>query len=85
MSESTMICETVWDEAPSIVVFKGHSEWGNFVPERTCGEYRGYPRHDAISYWAAHEDDELWCEYCDIELEPDWDFCPKCGAKVVEE
>lgn len=36
MDESTMICETVWDEAPSHVVFKGHDEWGAYVPERTC-------------------------------------------------
>ena len=52
--------------------------------ERTCGELRGEPRHDAIGYSAAHEDDELWCEHCDIELDDSWRFCPNCGAKVVE-
>ena len=33
----------------------------------------------------AHEDDELWCEHCDIELDDSWRFCPSCGAKVVDE
>ena len=33
MEYSTMICETVWDEAPSRVVFKDHNEWGAYVPE----------------------------------------------------
>ena len=56
---------------------------GFYVPERTCGELRGEPRHDAIGYSAAHEDDELWCENCDIELDDSWRFCPNCGARIV--
>lgn len=42
MDESTMICETVWDEAPSRVVFKGHDEWGAYVQERTCFQIEDY-------------------------------------------
>ena len=56
-----------------------------YVPERTCGEWRGDPRHDAIGHAAAHEDDELWCEHCDIELDESWLYCPNCGARVVSE
>ena len=52
--------------------------------ERTCGELRGEPRHDAIGYSAAHEDDELWCEHCDIELDDSWRFCPNCGSRITE-
>ena len=54
-----------------------------YVPERTCGEWRGDPRHEAIGHAAAHEDDELWCEHCDIELDESWLYCPNCGARVV--
>ena len=61
------------------------AEAWNRRAERTCGELRGEPRHDAIGYSAAHEDDELWCEHCDIELDDSWLFCPNCGARVVEE
>ena len=53
--------------------------------ERTCGEWRGDSRQDAIGYAAAHECDELWCEHCDIELDDGWCYCPNCGAKVVEQ
>ena len=53
--------------------------------ERTCGEWRGDPRQDAIGHAAAHEGDELWCEHCDIELDEDWSYCPHCGARVVDE
>lgn len=51
-----------------------------YLPERTCGEWRGSPG----SVW--EEDSlELWCEHCDREIDPDWSYCPFCGAKVVEE
>lgn len=61
-------------------------EWSkdNRRAERTCGELRGEPRHDAIGYSAAHEDDELWCEHCDIELDDSWRFCPNCGSRITE-
>lgn len=52
--------------------------------ERTCGEWRGDPSPYAITNFEAHEDDELWCEHCDIELDEDWSYCPSCGAKVVD-
>lgn len=42
-----------------------------------CGGEKG---HDS----AAHEDDELWCEHCDIELDDSWSYCPHCGARVTE-
>lgn len=45
---------------------------------------RGHPRCDAIGHAAAHEDDELWCEHCDIELDDSWRFCPMCGARIKE-
>ncbi len=51
--------------------------------ERTCGEWRGDPSPYAITDFEAHEDYELWCEHCDIELDEDWSYCPSCGAKVM--
>lgn len=50
--------------------------------ERTCGEWRGDPRPDAVGWAAEHEDDELWCEHCDVELDEDWTYCPHCGARI---
>lgn len=50
--------------------------------EGTCGEWRGDPRHDAVGDSTAHEDDELWCEHCDEELDEDWAFCPWCGRRI---
>ena len=61
---------------------KVFEKW-NRRAERTCGEWRGDPRPDAIGHAAEHEDDELWCEHCDIELDEEWAYCPNCGAKVV--
>lgn len=47
--------------------------------QKTCGEWRG----DSGSCW--EEDSlELWCEHCDKWLDPDWSYCPDCGAKIVE-
>lgn len=58
----------------------GKDERRAYVPERTCGEWRG----SCGSVW--EEDDlELWCEHCDMPLEVDWKHCPNCGAKVVGE
>lgn len=54
-------------------------------PDELCGEWRGDPRHDAVGDSAAHEDDELWCEHCDKELDEDWAFCPWCGRKIREQ
>lgn len=76
-------CEDPWDIER---VLEHHmAERWNRRAERTCGEWRGDPRHDAIGHAAAHEDDELWCEHCDIELDESWLYCPNCGAKVVGE
>lgn len=60
-------------------------EMWNRRAERTCGEWRGDPRPDAIGDAAAHENDELWCEHCDTELDENWSYCPYCGARVVIE
>ena len=50
--------------------------------ERTCGEWRGgeYITNGGFTETYA----ELWCEHCDILLEEYWQYCPECGAKVVE-
>lgn len=69
----------VTDEQFSLAVHDGRA----WEPVRTCGEWRGDLNPEAISDFAAHEGYELWCEYCDIELEPDWAYCPNCGAKVA--
>lgn len=54
----------------------------NTRAERTCGEPRGFTPHDQDNF--GHPSfTELWCEHCDIELDPEWDYCPNCGAKVV--
>lgn len=76
MGFETLLCKTTPEEAIAA--------W-NCRAERTCGEWRGDPRQDAIGHAAAHEDDELWCENCDIELDEDWEYCPHCGARVVSE
>lgn len=52
-----------------------------YVKERTCGIWRG----SLGSVWGQEDDLELWCEHCDIVLEEDWNYCPTCGAKVVEQ
>ena len=60
----------------------GVIEKWNRRAERTCGEWRGDPRPDAVGWAAEHEDDELWCEHCDVELDEDWTYCPHCGARI---
>lgn len=52
-----------------------------FKRERTCGEPRRFVPYDADNF-GNPSFTELWCEHCDIELDPDWAFCPKCGARV---
>ena len=54
--------------------------WNTRV-ERTCGEWRGevYITNGGFTESDAH----LWCEHCDIPLEEDWRYCPKCGAKII--
>lgn len=29
-----------------------------------------------------HDDDDLFCKECGLELEKEWDFCPFCGEEV---
>lgn len=49
---------------------------------RTCGQPRGFIPYDSDSF-GNMSFAGLWCEHCDIELDPEWQFCPSCGAKVV--
>ena len=59
------------------------NEAWNTRAERTCGEPRGFIPHDQDNF--GHPSfTELWCEHSDIELDPEWEYCPHCGAKVVE-
>lgn len=57
---------------------------GFYVPELTCGERRSDPQTPYATD-LSDDDDELWCENCDIELEEWFEFCPRCGARVIEE
>ena len=50
----------------------------------TCGQPRGFIPCDSDSF-GNMSFAELWCEHCDIEIDPEWQFCPSCGAKVVAE
>lgn len=51
---------------------------------RTCGQPRGFIPCDSDSF-GSMSFAELWCEHCDIELDPEWQFCPSCGAKIEGE
>lgn len=48
----------------------------------TCGEWRDDP-HPVDPAGFIEDDSELWCEHCDIPLNPDYRYCPYCGARVV--
>ena len=63
---------------------EGLIESWNTRAERTCGEPRGFIPYDQDNF--GHPSFiEIWCEHCDIELDPEWEYCPQCGAKVVVE
>lgn len=49
----------------------------------TCGEWRDDP-HPVDPAGFIEDDSELWCEHCDIPLDPDYRYCPNCGARVVK-
>lgn len=86
-SESTMVCETVWDEAPDRVVFERHTEWGVYKPERTCRDI-AVPCGDKYEFKCSECDGEysaLGRFGCDQGDEPDFDYCPWCGAKVIRD
>lgn len=70
----------VADEQFSLAVNDGEA-WQKV---RTCGQPRGFIPCDSDSF-GSMSFAELWCEHCDIELDPEWQFCPNCGAKVVAE
>lgn len=76
--EGIMIVETVWDSAPEIVAFKGHDDWGVYIPERTC-------HLEPIPYWPG-DYEGMRCSVCktaDIDMGVG-SYCSVCGAKVVE-
>lgn len=72
MDGSTMICETVWDEAPSRVVFKGRNEWGAYIPERTC---KWEERYDGEQHVTGCGATVFW----EGSMPP---YCMYCGARV---
>lgn len=77
ISFSTVCCFETPEEAEEY----GIGQW-NTSAERTCGEPRGFIPYDQDNF--GHPSfTELWCEHCDIELDPEWEYCPNCGAKVV--
>lgn len=72
-----------WFPSEEMISRKNAIERWNTRAERTCGEPRGFIPHDQDNF--GHPSfTELWCEHCDIELDPEWDYCPYCGAKVVK-
>jgi uncharacterized OB-fold protein len=72
MMEGTMVCDTVWDEPPETVVFKGKHDWPYYVPERTATHMivnHGVTGHSA-------------CTGCGKAIDP-WDeYCRHCGARL---
>ena len=48
----------------------------------TCGEWRDDP-HPVDPAGFSEDDSGLWCEHCDIPLDPDYRYCPYCGSRVV--
>lgn len=89
---SIMVCETVWDDPPSCVVFKGHDDWGEYVPERICRILPGYPGAGQPGTFCP-QDGHFYCSECEhgVQFDPYTGlfprFCPHCGAKaeVVDE
>lgn len=69
----------VTDEQFAVAVHNGEA----LQKVRTCGQPRGFIPCDSDSF-GNMSFAELWCEHCDIEIDPEWQFCPSCGAKVVD-
>lgn len=46
-----------------------------------CGEPRGFVLSDPDNF-GRPSCTELWCEHCDIELDVEWAYCPKCGKEI---
>lgn len=70
----------VADEQFSLAVNDGEA----WQKARTCGQPRGFIPCDSDSF-GSMSFAELWREHCDIELDPEWQFCPSCGAKIEGE
>ena len=76
--EGIMIVETVWDSAPEIVAFKGHDDWGTYIPERTCRvELVDQNESDPVGVAICSE-----CGSNGFEMQNS-NYCSYCGAKVV--
>lgn len=50
----------------------------------TCGEWRD-DTHPIDPAGFTEDDSGLWCEHCDIPLNPDYRYCPYCGSRVVSD
>lgn len=73
VGESIMVCETEWDDPPTIIVFKGHNGWPAYTQDRTCHiEHWG----GGVFYLSCGHDVCGWSKP---------NYCPECGAKVVNE
>lgn len=75
MMEGTMICDTVWDEPPETVVFKGKHDWPYYVPERTATIVK-VPRHSHVAL--GHYE----CGGCGATIDADDKYCRHCGSKL---
>ena len=73
--EGTMVCDTVWDEPPETVVFKGKHDWPFYIPERTATIVK-VPHKDYISI--GHYE----CGLCGASITPVMRYCHGCGAKL---
>lgn len=78
MSESTMICETVWDDPPARIVFKEHYGWLTYVPEHTC--------EDISAEYGKFVCGKCGCVVHDTSVIDNGglNHCPDCGSVVGE-
>lgn len=78
-SELIMVCETVWDEPPTIIVFKGHDGWPTYVPERMCCmEDRDQDGFEVPSGVCG----DGFCSECWGIIAVEDKFCCHCGARI---
>lgn len=76
--EGTMICDTVWDEPPETVVFKGKHDWPFYVPDRTAKRI-SVPResHVALGHYE--------CGACGTIVGISDRYCRMCRAELEDE
>ena len=71
--EGTMICDTVWDEPPETVVFKGKHDWPFYLPAETAT--RRIRSHDGIG--------RCTCSECGGSVGTSDRYCRHCRAELV--